>query len=166
MLVMRTSTAWPLPAQPAEAAQKKKSRRSSYRRRRLVVLVVLLLALLGAAVAANYGPLRAYYDARGRVEEAEAQVAALEEKNGELQAELGRLTEAPYLEKLARERLGYARPGEEVYVVEGAEEEQTVQGTETGGANTHSSGAGEVATAPSAKAGFFERLVRAFLDLF
>jgi len=78
------------------------------------------------AVAANYGPLQAYHESHARLDQAKTAVAELESEKAALQAELGRLTEAAYLESLAREELTYARPGEDVYIVntsEGAEVE-------------------------------------------
>lgn len=85
------------------------------------VVVVLVIAF-----AANYGPLQAYHESRARLDQAKTAVGELESEKAALQAELGRLTEAAYLESLAREELTYARPGEDVYIVnmtEGAEVE-------------------------------------------
>ena len=68
-------------------------------------------------MAANYGPVRHYLDARARVERAAAEVAALQERTTELQSQLGKLSQSGYLEDLARQQLTYALPGEELYVV-------------------------------------------------
>lgn len=154
--------------------ERAQGRRLSYRRRRRVLFVVLFLALVAAAVAANQGPIRAYYEARVRVEETKTAVAALEEKKTELQTELGRLTEASYLETLAREELAYARPGEELYVVtETGELGEAESGAADAGIQTSNitgdaagSSNGEGSASDSFEPGFFERLVRTFLDLF
>jgi cell division protein FtsB len=90
-------------------------------------MLIVLAFLVVAAVLANYGPVQSYVDARTRVDNARAKVAALDAQKAELQSELGRLAEADYLESLAREDLTYARPGEDVYIVTGLEEE-TVSG--------------------------------------
>ena len=85
--------------------------------RRLVLVVVMLGLLLVVAAAANYGPVRHYLDARARLDKAAAEVAALEERTADLQAQLGKLSQSGYLEDLARQQLTYALPGEELYVV-------------------------------------------------
>jgi cell division protein FtsB len=103
------------------------------RTRRRLLLVLLLCILIGIAVLANYGPVQAYRDAHTRLENAKADVAALEKQKTELLAELGKLNEAAYLESLAREALTYARPGEEVYIVTGLGDDGT---TGTGSAGT------------------------------
>ena len=41
----------------------------------------------------------------------------LEAQKAALQAQLAKLSETGYLETLAREQLGYVRPGEELYIV-------------------------------------------------
>ncbi len=73
--------------------------------RRLVLVIVLLGLLVVVAVAANYGPVRHYLDARARVDKAAAEVAALQERTTELQAQLGKLSQSGYLEDLARQQL-------------------------------------------------------------
>jgi len=90
-------------------------------RRRIFVLVALVIVLAVAALA-NYGPLQEYVDARERLQKATAELTSLEEQKADLQAQLGKLTEAGYLESLAREELTYARPGEELYIITGAEQ--------------------------------------------
>jgi hypothetical protein len=71
------------------------------------------------AIAANYGPMRHYRDARARLEKTTAEVAALEEQKAALRSQLGRLGQADYLESLARQELTYARPGEDLYIITG-----------------------------------------------
>jgi cell division protein FtsB len=96
------------------------SRAARCARRRRTLLLAILVLVVAAAALANYGPLRSYREARARLEKTAAEVAALETQRAELQAQLGRLTEAGYLESLAREELAYARPGEELYIVTGS----------------------------------------------
>jgi len=88
------------------------------RRRRCFVWTVGLL-LVVIAVLANYGPISSYYDAKARLDKASQAIAELEVQKSRLQAELGRLSEAEYLESLARQDLAYTRPGEELYIVTG-----------------------------------------------
>lgn len=47
------------------------------------------------------------------------QVRRLEEENATARAEVERLHRSEYLEALARKERGYARPGEQVFVVKG-----------------------------------------------
>ncbi len=79
--------------------------------------LAFVLLLVVVAVAANYGPISHYVDARGRLNDTAARVAALEEENAQLQAQVGKLNQSGYLEDLARQQLTYALPGEELYIV-------------------------------------------------
>lgn len=76
-----------------------------------VGLVVGALALTGVA------PARQAFRQHRQVDELQARVDALEERNGELTGRLNRLGDVAYMEKLAREQLGVVRPGETSYVV-------------------------------------------------
>lgn len=95
--------------------------------------------LLIVAVAANYDPIRHYQEARARVDEVAAEVATLEAQKAELQAQLGKLSESGYLEELAREKLAYARPGEDLYIV--VEQAGAEDVSDNDGTNVESSGA-------------------------
>lgn len=121
-------------------------------------------------MAANYGPLHAYRDARMRLEDATAAVEELETQKVALKSELGRLTEAGYLESLAREELTYARPGEEVFIVTDAtDEESATLGTEAGVVDPELTAADDAAGAPSGsedQRGPFERFLSAIAELF
>lgn len=125
------------------------SRASRVAKRRRLFLLGLGLLLFVLMVLANYGPLHAYMDARSRLQKAASAVVQLEATKVELQSELGRLSEADYLESLARQDLSYARPGEELYIVTGVE----------GGA---ASGTGS-GSAASGGAGFLERVLSSLL---
>lgn len=86
------------------------------------MVLVFMLAVVVIAVLANYGPLQTYRGAQERLGQATAAVDTLEAEKAALQSELGRLTEAGYLESLAREELTYSRPGEDVYIVTPSED--------------------------------------------
>ncbi len=112
--------------------------------------MVLVLVTLG--VLANYAPLKSYVDARARLETASAGIEQLVAQKAELQAELGRLSQADYLESLARQDLSYTRPGEELFIVTGADGASSTaapEGTSTGQAGTP---------------GFLERALTPILD--
>ena len=105
-----------VPAQSGDIASPA-SKRPPFAARRRLLVGASLLVLVGLAVLANYGPVRDYRDARARLEERTARVAALEAQKTELQARLGKLSEVGYLESLAREELTYVRPGEDLFIV-------------------------------------------------
>ncbi|MGI5939869.1 MAG: FtsB family cell division protein [Thermoleophilia bacterium] len=91
-------------------------------RRRLVLVVGCVVVLLAISVAANYGPLQHYRDARARAEKAAVEVASLEKHIDEMRAQLGKLSQSAYLEDMARRQLTYTLPGEDLYIVKGASE--------------------------------------------
>ncbi len=134
-------------------------RRSPYATRRRILVLVSVVVLLGAAALANYGPLQGYRDARARLEKATTGLAALEQQKNELQSQLGRLTEASYLESLARDELTYARPGEELYIITDA-----ASGSDPASSTTTTTSSSNAASAE--QPGFFERLLSGFVGLF
>lgn len=81
------------------------------------VLAALLFLLLGAAFLTQVVPYRQIIDSHRQVEEAKSTLAALEEENARLEADAEALHTDEEIEKLAREKLGYVRPGETAYVV-------------------------------------------------
>lgn len=155
-------------------------------RRRALIAIVLCL-LVGLAVAANYGPLGHYLDARFRLEKRTSEVAALEAHNAELQTQLSKLLQPGYLEELARQELTYSLPGEDLYIVTGentaSTESVAVGGIGIGGVAPASDSRGTTAVSsstiadgaadekPSAdslggKPGFLEGLLSHIADLF
>jgi cell division protein FtsL len=86
-------------------------------RRPGVALVTLLFVLLGAAFLTQVVPYRQIIDSQRQVASAQESLAALEAENEELEADVTALNTEAEIEKLAREKLGYVRPGETGYVV-------------------------------------------------
>ncbi|MBW3666414.1 MAG: septum formation initiator family protein [Actinobacteria bacterium] len=81
------------------------------------VLAVLLFLLLGAAFLTQLVPYRQIIDSERQVEAARERLDGLREENEALQSDADALHTDAEIEKLAREKLGYVRPGETAYVV-------------------------------------------------
>lgn len=86
-------------------------------KRPTVLLVAALFLVIGAAFLTQLIPYRQIIDSNRQVEAARNELAALEEENTLLQADVAALESPEEIERLAREKLGYARPGETAYVV-------------------------------------------------
>lgn len=82
-----------------------------------LVSFTLTLLLVGLAVVTNVVPYRQIVEQQRQVAEAAAELAALEEENALLAARRDALKTPVEIERLAREKLGYVRPGEIAYVV-------------------------------------------------
>jgi cell division protein FtsB len=82
-----------------------------------VLIASLLILLMGAAFLTQVVPYGQIIDSRNDVSEARNQLAHLEEENAVLQADIEALQTDAEIEKLAREKLGYVRPGETAFVV-------------------------------------------------
>lgn len=76
----------------------------------LGLAVIVLLA-----VVVMSGPMQQWMDQRARVDLAEQELAVLQEANATLEQRAADLTDPEHVEVLAREQLGYARPGEVAY---------------------------------------------------
>lgn len=77
----------------------------------------LMIMLLGAAFLTQVVPYGQIVESRQAVADAREQLAGLEAENAELAADVAALGTDAEIEKLAREKLGYVRPGETAYVV-------------------------------------------------
>lgn len=86
-------------------------------RRPGVMLITLLIILMGAAFLTQVVPYGQIVDSNRQVSSAEEQLASLESENATLRADIDALGSDAEIEKLAREKLGYVRPGETAYVV-------------------------------------------------
>ena len=86
-------------------------------RRPGAALATLLFLVMGAAFLTQVVPYRQILDSQRQVNSARAQLAALEEDNEVLAADIVALQTDEEVEKLAREKLGYVRPGETAYIV-------------------------------------------------
>lgn len=80
-------------------------------------VATLLILLMGAAFLTQVVPYGQIVDANHRVTEARERLVTLRTQNEALQADVAALQTDAEVEKLAREKLGYVRPGEIAYVV-------------------------------------------------
>ncbi|HXG75373.1 MAG TPA: septum formation initiator family protein [Gaiellaceae bacterium] len=105
----RTST------QAAGAARPRRRRAPRSRRR----LRLVWLALLLAATAYLYSrPLSSYFETRGDLAARQAEVETLRVTKAGLELQLANATSLEATERAAR-RIGYVRPGEQLFVVKG-----------------------------------------------
>ncbi len=86
-------------------------------RRPGAVFATLFFLLMGAAFLTQVVPYRQIIDSQRRVDSARAELGALQAENEMLQADVDALGTTEEIEKLAREKLGYVRPGETSFVV-------------------------------------------------
>jgi cell division protein FtsB len=87
-------------------------------RRRLRVLWAV--AIVGAAAYLYYRPLSSYLETRRDLTSRQAEVESLRQTRSALQLRLANSTSVTATEREAR-RLGYVRPGEQLFVVKGIE---------------------------------------------
>lgn len=80
-------------------------------------MATLLILLMGAAFLTQVVPYGQIMESRRQVSEARAQLNQLTSENAALQADVAALGTDAEIEKLAREKLGYVRPGETAFVV-------------------------------------------------
>lgn len=86
-------------------------------RRPGALVSTLLILLMGAAFFTQVVPYGQIIDSRRQVAAARGQLADLEAENAELEGDVEALQTPGEIEKLAREKLGYVRPGETAFVV-------------------------------------------------
>jgi cell division protein FtsB len=86
-------------------------------RRPGTAVVTLLIVLMGAVFLTQVVPYGQIVESEREVDSARAELAALEAENTVLAADVAALQTDAEIEKLAREKLGYVRPGEIAYVV-------------------------------------------------
>jgi cell division protein FtsL len=86
-------------------------------RRPAVMLVVIAVAVVLVAIVTNVVPFRQVVDQRAEISQTRDQLAALVAENAKLTDQVGALGTPIEVERIAREKLGYVRPGETAYVV-------------------------------------------------
>lgn len=86
-------------------------------RRPVVFLVTAAVLVVAVAVTTNALPLRQIVDQQQEVADAQATLDELSRENDILTDQVAALQTSVEIERLAREKLGYVRPGEAAYVV-------------------------------------------------
>ncbi|WHP18712.1 septum formation initiator family protein [Cellulomonas sp. ES6] len=80
--------------------------------RLFTVRALVMLVVLSIAFVLVFPTLRQYLDQQVQLEQLRAEVAAAEQANDDLQAELDRWSDPAYVEAQARSRLAFVMPGE------------------------------------------------------
>jgi cell division protein FtsB len=80
---------------------------------RAVALLLIALAVVLLAIA----PLRGYLDERGELSDLTKQATIIEQQNQAMQDRIDQLSDATFLERIARECMGMVKPGETAFVV-------------------------------------------------
>ena len=86
-------------------------------RRPLVMLAPAVLLVVALALATNILPLRQIVAQRQEIVATQATLDALMEENAGLDAQVSALATPIEVERIAREELGYVRPGETAFIV-------------------------------------------------
>lgn len=86
-------------------------------RRPVVFLVSVAALVVAVAVTTNALPLRQIVDQQQEVAQARSELDDLKRENSILTDQVSALQTPLEIERLAREKLGYVRPGEAAYVV-------------------------------------------------
>ncbi len=86
-------------------------------RRPTALLLAVAIAAVLVAFATNVLPVSQIVDQRARVAASRAELTRLETENAVLSARAEALGSPVEVERIARDRLGYVRPGEEAYVI-------------------------------------------------
>ncbi|HEY0217811.1 MAG TPA: septum formation initiator family protein [Cellulomonas sp.] len=97
---------------------------------------MVMLIVVSIAFVLVFPTLRQYLDQQVQLEQLRAEVAAAEQDNEDLQAELDRWSDPAYVEAQARERLAFVMPGERALRVSDPEivpEDTATSGTTTAG---------------------------------
>lgn len=89
----------------------------THRRWRVLLGVAILVVLVASVLLTNVFPYRKILAQQQQVANAREQLDLLSAENDRLEAEAIALSTDGEIERLARENLGYVRPGEYAYVV-------------------------------------------------
>lgn len=91
------------------------------RRQRRQLRLVWLVGLVAISVYLYYRPLASYFSTRDDLAAQQASLVGLREQKSELQLRLANATSTQATQREAR-RIGYVRPGEQLFIVKGIPE--------------------------------------------
>jgi cell division protein FtsB len=86
-------------------------------KRRLNWRRLLILGFFFTLVVWSFYPLKYRFEQQRELAALKRQVALLQAQNEKLREDIARLKSDEYIEQLAREKFGLAKPGEEAYIV-------------------------------------------------
>ncbi len=110
------------PAARSTRAQPKRSKRlTRSRRQRRQLRLLWLVGLVVISVYLYYRPLASYFSTRNDLAAQRASLVGLREQKSELQLRLVSATSEEATQREAR-RIGYVRPGEQLFIVKGIPE--------------------------------------------
>jgi cell division protein FtsB len=90
---------------------------SFLRKRRLNWRRLLILGFFLSLVIWSFYPLKFRFEQQRELAALKHQIALLRAQNERLREDIAKLKSNEYIEQLAREKLGLAKPGEETYIV-------------------------------------------------
>lgn len=108
-------------ARPTGAPRKGSKRPARTSRHRRQLRLVGLVGLVAISVYLYYRPLASYFSTRDDLASQRTSLVGLEEQKSELQLRLLHATSTQATEREAR-RIGYVRPGEQLFIVKGIPE--------------------------------------------
>jgi cell division protein FtsB len=111
--------------------RRKRTKRAGRRRLRLLGLV----GVVAVTAYLYYAPLASYFETRSELAAARAEVAVLRETHDRLEERLQVSTSLAATRREAR-RIGYVRPGEQLFVVKGIPDWRRARSARTSGANS------------------------------
>lgn len=76
----------------------------------VIVILTVIIVLVAIAI-----PLRNYFQQRGEIARLQTSIAAKEEQQREIAAEMDKYSNNAYKDELARNRFGVTKPGEQAY---------------------------------------------------
>jgi cell division protein FtsL len=106
----------PRPQEEVKRAEKAVPKPRRARRRPAMRLALFVVVLVGLLFAFVY-PTRTFLDQRDQTTKARAQLELLQSENARLARESEKLSKNSEIERLAREKYGLVKPGEQPFVI-------------------------------------------------
>jgi cell division protein FtsL len=91
--------------------------RSAARQRVIVLRIAIAAVVLVGALFVFVFPISAWIDQRGQISDAEHRLQILREQNRKLEQQRAKLASNEEIERIARDRYGMVRPGEQAWAL-------------------------------------------------